>query len=138
MRNRTIVWLWLVLFGVVGYAAQGGEKTQSGEQFAGTWAGTWEGAGSSGGFELILEKDEKGAMTGRVSVTGEPTYKATLKSLSFDGNKMTGKYDFPADERSEVLLTGTFDGNKCAGAWSAREKASDNELVAGTWSVTKK
>jgi hypothetical protein len=133
------VWLWLVLFGVVGYAAQGGgEKTPSGEQFAGTWTGTWEGAGSSGGFELILEKDEKGAMTGRVSVTGEPTYKATLKSLSFDANKITGKYDFPADDRAEVLLTGTFDDNKCAGAWSAREKGSDNEIVAGTWSVAKK
>ncbi len=138
MRNRIVVSLCLVVFGAVCYAAQSGEgKASPGEQFVGTWTGTWEGAGSSGGFELTLEKDEKGAVTGRVSVTGEPTYKATLKTLSFDGNKMTGKYDFPADDRSEVVLTGTFDGNTCAGAWSAREKGSDTEIVAGTWTVAR-
>ena len=138
MRNRTIVWLWLVLFGVVGYAAQGGEKTQSGEQFAGTWAGTWEGAGSSGGFELILEKDEKGAMTGRVSVTGEPTYKATLKSLSFDGNKMSAAYDFTPNDQAEVVLAATFEGATAKGTWSLRAKADGTEVASGTWNVTKK
>ncbi len=139
MRNRHLVWLWLVLLGAVCYAAQdGGEKKPStGEQFVGTWTGTWEGAGASGGFELTLEKDASGAVAGKVSVT-EPAYNAAFKTLAFDGNKMTAKYDFPLNDQAEVVLAATFDGNKCTGTWSAREKASDNEVMAGTWTVTKK
>ncbi len=139
MRDRSCVLLALVLFGATCLGAQtGGDKPPTGEQFVGTWTGTWDGAGSSGGFELTLEKDTNGAVTGRVSVTGEPTYKAAFKTLSFNGNKMTAKYDFPADERGEVALAATFDGHKCTGTWSLREKGSDTEVVAGTWSVTKK
>ncbi len=51
---------------------------------------------------------------------------------------MTAKYDFPADERAEVALAATFDGRQCSGTWSLREKAGDNEVVAGTWTVAKK
>lgn len=139
MRNRFFMCLVFVVLGAVCHAAQdGGGKTAPGEQFVGTWTGTWEGGGASGGFELTLEKDANGAVTGRVSVTGEPSYTAALKSLAFDGSKMTAKYDFPPDERAEVALAAAFDGNKCTGAWSVREKASDNEIVAGSWAVTKK
>jgi hypothetical protein len=98
----------------------------------------WEGAGSSGGFEVTLEKNQAGAVTGRVSVTGEPTYKAAFKSLAFDGNKMDARYDFPPDEAGEVVLVGAFEGAKAKGTWSLREKAQDRELFAGTWSVEKK
>src|SRR5918994_4047543 len=93
MRRRSWVWAWVLVLGTICSAAQrGGEGPPPGEQFLGTWTGTWEGSGS-GGFELALEKDKNGAVGGRVSVTGEPTYKATIKSLSFDGKKMSGKYD---------------------------------------------
>jgi hypothetical protein len=103
----------------------------------GTWTGTWDGSGS-GGFELTLEKDKNNAISGRVSVTGEPTYKATLKELSFDGKKMSAKYDFPPDPAGEVRLATSFDGNTATGTWSLREKASGNEVAAGTWTVTRK
>jgi hypothetical protein len=109
----------------------------AGEQFVGVWTGTWEGAGS-GGFELTLEKAKDDAIAGRVSVTGEPTYKATLKTLSFDGPKMMGSYDFPPDTAAEVLLAATFEAASAKGTWSVREKASGNEFASGTWSVTKK
>jgi hypothetical protein len=115
---------------------QGSEST--GQQFTGTWSGMWEGAGSSGGFELTLEKNTDGTIVGRVSVTGEPTYQATFKSLAFDGSKMNARYDFPPDEAAEVVLAGTFDGGKAKGTWSLREKAQDREAFAGTWSVEKK
>src|SRR5262245_34246107 len=67
---------------------------QDANSYIGTWSGSWDGAGS-GGFELTLEKGKDASLTGRVSVTGEPTYKATIRTLSFDGPKMTAIYDFP-------------------------------------------
>ena len=108
------------------------------ESFAGTWSGTWEGAGSSGGFELTLEQAKDGPLIGKVSVTGEPTYKAVCKSLAFDGKKMTAKYDFTPDEQAEVVLAASFDGNKATGTWSLQAKADGSEIVSGTWTVTKK
>lgn len=138
VRNRCCVWLWLLIFGAICSAAQrGAEGTSSGEQFPGTWIGTWDGAGS-GGFEVTLEKGKDGAVSGKVSVTGEPTYKATFKELSFDGKKMSAKYDFPPDEGGEVVLAASFDGNTASGTWSLREKANDNEVAKGSWTVSRK
>jgi hypothetical protein len=138
MRHPCGVWLWLFIVAAVCSAAQrGGDGAAAAEPFLGTWAGTWDGAGS-GGFELILEKDKDGAVSGKVSVTGEPTYKATLKTISFDGKKMTAKYDFPPDEAAQVLLAASFDGNRATGTWSLREKAGDNEVASGGWTVTRK
>ena len=138
MKNRCIVWLWLVILGATCAAAQrGAEGSKPGEQFLGTWIGTWDGSGT-GGFELTLEKDKDGAIGGRVSVTGEPTYTATLKTLAFDGKKMNASYDFPPDPGGEVRLATTFDGNTATGTWSLREKASGNEVAAGSWTVTRK
>jgi hypothetical protein len=140
MRNRRFVWICLFLFGAVCSAAQrGAGAAVPGEQFVGTWSGTWDSSGSgNGGFEVTLEKGKEGAVVGGVSVTGEPTYKATFSALSFDGNKMNAKYDFPPAEGLEVVLTAVFDGSRATGTWSAREKASGNEVGTGGWNVTKK
>jgi hypothetical protein len=122
-----------------GAAAQSpSDAKSSGEQYIGTWSGRWDSSGSGGGFELTIEKGQDNALAGRVSVTGEPTYKATLKKLSFDGAKMTGVYDFTPDERAEVLLSATFEGNTAKGTWSLRSKADGTEAAAGTWNVTRK
>jgi hypothetical protein len=138
MRRHVWVFVFVFVFGVVFSAAQrGADGSSTGERFLGTWSGTWEGAGS-GGFELTLEKDKEGALAGRVSVTGEPTYKATFKVLSFDGPKMTAKYDFPPDEAAEVELAATFEEKTAKGTWSLLEKASRNEVASGTWIVDRK
>jgi hypothetical protein len=138
MKSRGFVWLWILILGAVCSAAQRGvEGLKPGEEFLGIWTGTWDGAGT-GGFELTLEKDKDGAIGGRVSVTGEPTYKATLKTLTFDGRKMTASYDFPPDPGGEVRLATTFEGNAAKGTWSLREKATGNEVATGGWTVTKK
>lgn len=138
MRHRCIVWLWLVLLGAVGSAAQRGDAAPAGEPFVGTWTGTWEGAGSTGGFELTLEKDKSNAIAGRVSVTGDPAYKAMFKQLSFDGKKMSASYDFPPEPAGEVRLGCAFDGETATGTWSLFEKASGNEVASGTWTVKRK
>jgi hypothetical protein len=124
---------------VVGAAAQNAPGAKpNGEQYVGTWSGRWESSESGGGFELTVEKEQDNALAGRVSVTGEPTYKATLKKLAFDGNKMTGAYDFTPNDQAEVILSAAFEGNTAKGTWSLRAKADGSEVAAGTWTVTKK
>ena len=138
MRKICGVWLWLIVFGVMASAAQrGSEGSSSGEPFVGTWPGTWEGAGSTGGFDLTLEKGKDGPVTGKVTVT-QPDYKAPFKTLSFDGKKMTATYDFPPDPSGEVTLTAVFDGKTAKGTWSIREKSTKNEAMTGTWTGTRK
>jgi hypothetical protein len=107
------------------------------QDYAGIWSGTWDGQGS-GGFELTLEKGTDGALGGKVSVTGEPTYKATLKTVKFDGGKMSATYDFPPDERAEVVLAATFDGDTAKGTWTVRAKDGGNEVFSGGWTVNKR
>ena len=136
MKQITLVLACLVVgaFAVASPGAFQGKST--GEEFVGTWSGTWEGAGT-GGFELTLEKPKEGAVTGKVSVTGEPTYKANFRTLAFDGHTMTAAYDFPPDPEAEVVLTATFEGKSAKGKWLARVKASGMEVATGTWTVTK-
>jgi hypothetical protein len=146
---RKTPWIWCLLFLAAAVsltaaprgleaAQRGAEPSSKPEPYVGTWPGTWEGGGSSGGFELTVEQAKDGALTGKVAVTGEPTYNATLKSIAFDGKKMTGRYDFPADDSAEVVLAATFDGNKATGTWSLRTKSDGAEAISGTWTVTRK
>jgi hypothetical protein len=140
VRKALSVLVVLVLLSTVGMARQRGAEgaPPPGEALVGTWTGTWEGAGGTGGFELTLEKAKDGSVGGRVSVTGEPTYQTTLGTVSFDGPKMTAKYDFPPDENIAVVLEAKFDGNTATGTWAAREKANGGELASGTWTVSRK
>jgi hypothetical protein len=138
IRTTSSIWLWIfALISLCSAAQRGGEGAKEGEQFLATWIGTWDGAGT-GTFELTLEKGSDAALGGRVSVTGEPTYKATLKTVSFEGKKMTARYDFPPDDRAEVVLVGTFDGDKATGTWSLHEKGGSSEAASGTWTVTRR
>ena len=140
MRRNPWLWCLLFLVGTVCFPAArlGAQTPPKPEQPTGVWSGTWDGAGSGGGFELTFETAKDGPVTGKVSVTGEPTYKATLRSLAFDGKKMTANYDFPADETAEVTLAGTFEGAKATGTWSLAAKGTDTVVISGGWTVTRK
>jgi hypothetical protein len=129
--------LMLVVSGGAGAEARHRVNEPSSQtDLTGTWTGTWEGAGT-GGFELTLEKGKDGKLGGQVSVTGEPTYKATLKTLTIEGQKMNATYDFPPDESMEVTLTATFDSNTAKGTWVVTQKGG-GEVASGTWTVAKK
>lgn len=130
--------LTVVVFAAGAAAQRGGDTPSSGDQFIGTWSGRWDGSGSGGGFDLTIEKGTDNALAGKVSVTGEPTYQATLRKLSFDGNKMSGAYDFTPDTSGEVILSATFEPGTAKGTWSLRSKADGTEVATGTWTVTKK
>ena len=136
MRTSTMVVVMVTVLCAVAAAQQSGAAP---EQYAGTWTGSWDGGGGAGGgFDLTLEKPKDGKIAGGVSVTGEPTYKAVFKTVSFDGKKMTATYDFPQEESIEILLTATFEGTSATGTWSAREKASGTEVASGGWKVSRK
>ena len=130
LLRRVILCLSILIVTVVCFNAQ------EPSSFVGTWTGSWDGAGT-GGFELTLEKGKEGALTGRVSVTGEPTYEAELRTVSFEGAKMTAVYDFPPDASLEVLLVANFEGNKAKGTWTARGKNGGSDLASGACTVTK-
>lgn len=138
MRQKLLAGTLIVtLAAVSGSFAQTTEPPRA-NQLVGIWAGTWEGAGAGGGFELTLEQPKEGTLSGKVSVTGEPEYKAAFKSVSFEGAKMTAKYDFPPDDGAEVVLTATFDTKAAKGTWSLNAKSDGSQVTTGTWSVTKK
>jgi hypothetical protein len=138
MRKALGLCLSVMLLGAVMAAAQqkGRDSAQT-PDVLGLWTGTWEGAGSTGGFELTLAKSDEGKIGGGVSVTGEPTYKAALRTVTFDGLKMTAVYDFTPDPQMEVVLTATFEGSTANGAWTARQK-SGADVASGTWTVKRK
>ena len=113
-------------------------QASGGEQFAGTWAGTYDGGGM-GQFEMTLDKDKDGAMTGRVNVNGDgATYSADLRSIVFDGAKMTAKYDFPLDPSAEIVMTATFESASAKGTWILKPKTQPDEIASGGIAVTRK
>jgi hypothetical protein len=136
MRLLCGFWISLFVVGAVVAAVPHGLQAAD-DPYLGTWTGTWEGAGAggSGGFEITLEKGKNGALSGRVSVTGEPTYKATLTTVSMKSGTLTATYDFTPDDRAEVALEATFEDNAATGTWVVREKASGSQTANGTWSV---
>lgn len=139
MRTRwSVGFVVIVVAAAISSAApRGVQGSSTGEQFLGVWSGTWEGAGGSGGFELTLETAKDGTIAGKVSVTGEPAYKATFRTLSFDGAKMTAIYDFPPEPAAEVVLGATFETGSAKGTWSLRQKGDSADVASGTWSVAK-
>ncbi len=137
MRTTWCSGFMVVVSVAIASTPSSGQPSSTGEQFLGVWSGTWEGAGGSGGFELTLEKARDGTIAGKVSVTGEPTYKATFRTLSFDGAKMTAIYEFPPEPAAEVVLGATFETGSAKGTWSLRQKGDSADVASGTWSVAR-
>lgn len=139
MRHGYFVGLWLVtVMAVCGAAQRDAGHSSESDQLLGTWSGSWEGGGGSGGFELTLEREKDAPISGKVSVTGDVEYETALKTVSFDGGRMTATYDFPENPDLEITLAATFEGESASGTWSAREKGTGNETSNGGWKVKRK
>jgi len=139
MPNRQLIRVAaVVLFAIASAPAIDATQSSRGQEYAGTWSGTWDGSGS-GEFELTLEQTRDGAVGGKVAVTTEGgNYTAELKSVAFDGTKMTASYEFPLDPSAEVALSATFDNRTAKGTWMLHPKGQAAEIVSGTWTVTRK
>jgi len=144
MRTGRVSWLLvLVVCCAVGTASRSvAAQSSTAESYAGTWSGTWDSdSAGSGKFDLILEKGQNGAMTGRVAVTtdgGGGDYTADLRTVEFNGKKMAASYDFPLDPSAEVVIAADFDEGAAKGTWSLRPKGQASELVGGKWVVGRK
>lgn len=134
-RARVVAFLIIALGSAASIAAA---QSSRGQEYVGIWSGTWDGSGS-GEFELTLEHTKDGSIGGKVAVTTEGgNYNAELKSVAFDGDKMTATYDFPLDPSSEVAINATFDNRSAKGTWMLRPKGQSTEIAGGAWTVTRK
>jgi hypothetical protein len=137
-NHRRLGLLLLLVCSIASAASVDARQAAGADQYAGMWSGTYDGGGT-GQFEMTLVKAQDGAMTGKVDVTTEGgNYSADLKSVAFEGAKMTAKYDFPLDPSAEVIMTATFEGSTAKGTWSLRPKGQPDELASGGIAVTKK
>jgi len=114
-----------------------GLRLHAAADYTGVWTGKWDGSGS-GDFVLTLEKTADGTLGGKVAVTGEPTYRATLKKVTFDGPQMSALYDFPPDDRAEVALSATFTGDHAKGTWVVRAKDGTATVASGGFNVVRR
>ena len=138
MRTRSLLTLSLLVGFALCAVSAGARLARGVEPYVGTWDGTWDGSGS-GNFELTLDRAQDGSAVGRVAVsTDGGNYTADLKSVTFDGPKMSAKYDFPLEGGSEVVIAATFEVRSAKGTWSLRPKGQESELAGGTWTVSKK
>jgi hypothetical protein len=135
MRHGWLVCLLIVVLGGAGFA-------QGTDGHLGTWTGTWAGSaegGGSGELEIAIEKGKDGALGGKMKATGgESGHSAVFKTLTFDGNRMTGKYDYPLGDGGEIVLQGTFDKTSAKGTWVLTPPGQTTEAARGTWTLTKK
>jgi hypothetical protein len=133
MRKSWVVCLLIVVLSAFGYA-------QEKDSHLGTWAGTWAGAdgGGSGELQIIIENGKGGALGGQIKATGgDSGHTATFKSLSFEGNKMTGTYDYPLGDGGLIVLEGTFEKASGKGTW-VLTPPGQTEGPRGTWTLAKK
>ena len=136
MRKRLVTLVLVACW--IGVAARvDARQASAAEKYLGTWTGTYDGAGT-GTIELMLDKKD-GAIAGRVSsATDGGNYTADLKDVTFEGAKMSVKYDFPLDPSAEVFVTATFDGTTARGTWSLRAKGQSDEMAGGGIAIAKK
>jgi len=141
MITRRLILIGWVLLGTAGAVpAQDakGRPPAAADTLVGQWAGNWDGAGE-GKIDLTIKKGDTGKLTGRVAVTGDNgSYSAEFTAVTFDGRKLTIKYDFPMMAQTEITLEAAVDGGEVKGSWSLRPKGQDAALAAGSWNGTKK
>jgi hypothetical protein len=142
MRNLKIkLGFWLLLASVMLGASVAPVLAADGDQYLGSWAGTWAGQdGSSGHFQLTLQRGADGKLGGSIAVSqeGGADYTAPLKNTAFAGDKFTAAYE-PPDGQSEINMKGTFGAKGGDGDWAlgAKNQPANPPLAAGTWKIAK-
>ncbi len=140
MRNGLILCVMALMFSGVG-SGQGNSK-QGADSYFGTWAGTWASSSEDGGtgeIEVTLEKGKDGAPAGKIKASGgESGHSAAFKTLTFDGNKMTAKYDYPLGDGGEIVLEAALEATTAKGTWKLTPPGQTAEAARGTWTAAKK
>jgi hypothetical protein len=134
---------WLLLASIFLAASAAPALAADGDQYLGVWSGTWAGAdGSSGHFQLTLERGSDGKLGGSIAVSqdggGASDYSAKLKNTALEGGKFTAAYE-PPDGQSEISMKGSLGAVGGGGDWSLGPKAqpSSPAIASGTWKIAK-
>jgi hypothetical protein len=142
MRIQLNTAVLLLLASICFAAPIGPVLAADGDRYLGAWSGTWAGAdGSSGHFQLNLERGGDGKLTGSIAVSqdggGGSDYTAKLKNAAFAADKFTAAYE-PPDGQSEIHMQGTFSSKGGDGEWSLGAKDQPSPAAAsGTWKIAK-
>ena len=129
----------LICAACVCYAEQDKGKRSSGGNLVGTWIGTWEGDGG-GKFQMTIAQEAGQKLVGEIAAqpADASSYTAKFKSISFEGNQMTAKYDFPgAEPPAEVIIEGTLKEDTAQGEWTIRFTGRDSG-DKGSWQARRK
>jgi hypothetical protein len=139
MRNGWIVCALILVCSGVGFAQS---KSAPDTDYLGVWSGDWVGSGDGAGagqLEITIEKGKDAGFAGKIKATGGGSdHNAVFTSLTFDGNKMTGKYDYPLGDGGQILLEGAFDGKASKGTWALFPPGQTTDVAHGTWTLAKK
>jgi hypothetical protein len=135
---RKTLFVLLGLAGMYAAAAAQAPAKVTEKDLIGTWAGKYVGA-SSGAYELTINRDAEGRLTGSVSPkpdNGE-AYTTPLNSITFADGKVTITC-FDSSGQSEITVEATVEGSSLKGTYVVRARADGSEAERGTHTATKK
>jgi hypothetical protein len=130
----------LVLLAVAGLgtapAAQAQKPTE--KDLIGTWSGRYAGV-SSGAYELTINRDADGKLTGSVSPKPDDgeAYTTPLNSIKFADGKVT-MICFDSSGNAEITVEATVEGSSLKGTYVVRGRADGSEAERGTLTGAKK
>ncbi len=123
----------------------GGARGTEADYHLGEWIGTWNNGGTSGHFNLALERAPDGTVTGNVDIVAdggktESEFAVDLRQITFDGDQMTAVFVTPEKDQKYIKMTGLLQQNVGHGEWVAHTAIdSGKEMLSGTgtWAVQK-
>jgi hypothetical protein len=130
----------LVLLAVAGLCTAPAAQAQkpSEKDLIGTWTGRYTGA-SSGAYELTINRDADGKLTGSVSPKPDDgeAYTTPLNTVTFAEGKVTLTC-FDSSGQAEITVEATVEGSSLKGTYVVRARADGSEAERGTLTGTKK
>jgi len=108
------------------------QTTATNSTVAGKWSGSFDGD-SSGKFEIVLNQDNNGKLTGQViMVTDDGSrYPIDLKTAVWENDQLTATYENPSDG-GQVSFTGKFADTDLKGTWKA-----NSGQASGIWQASR-
>jgi hypothetical protein len=130
-----------VVLGLAGMCAVAAAQTPSKateKDLIGTWAGKYAG-GSSGSFELTINRDAEGKLSGSVSPKPDDgeAYTTPLTTVKFADGKVTITCS-DSSGQADITVEATVEGSSLTGTYAVRAKADGSEAERGTLTATKK
>jgi hypothetical protein len=135
---RKTLFVLLGLAGICAAAAAQAPQKATEKDLIGTWSGRYTGA-SSGAYELTINRDAEGKLSGSVSPKPDDgdTYTTPLNTIKFADGKATMTC-FDSGGNAEITVEVTLEGSSLKGTYVVRARADGSEVERGTLTGTRK